>query len=211
MKKTIGFSLLFLCLILGQSADASLTLMTNADGQSVVYNDVSDTYWYPYLNQMPLLTYSQQLTFISNLNTPGNEYYGLNNWHMATNAEFQNEFSFTVMSNLNQIYETFRPTRIEEIAPGRYTYSWAGRVDTPYVAYRNTHLTWSYYMDTGNPIVQGSSQGYMDDEPMFGPGTPYYAAWVTADAPSAVPIPAAIWLFGPGLAGLIAIRRRIKK
>ena len=62
MKKTIGFSLLFLCLILGQSADASLTLMTNADGQSVVYNDVSNTYWYPYLNRMPGLTYSQQLT-----------------------------------------------------------------------------------------------------------------------------------------------------
>jgi hypothetical protein len=43
------------------------------------------------------------------------------------------------------------------------------------------------------------------------PGNELCVAMIVTDPPTSVPIPAAVWLLGSGLLGLVAIRRRFKK
>ena len=41
-------------------------------------------------------------------------------------------------------------------------------------------------------------------------GTPYTEVYNIAVTPSAIPVPAAVWLFGSGLLGLVGVARRRK-
>ncbi len=60
----------------------------------------------------------------------------------------------------------------------------------------NTFYAWTFYMNYG-------SQGYSGAK-----ANSYYAWAVQSGDVSAVPVPAAVWLFGSGLLGLIGVARR---
>ncbi len=72
----------------------------------------------------------------------------------------------------------------------RYSSYWSGSEDLFY-----SDLAWWFYPDNGN-------QGYWNK------GMQYYAWAVSPGNVAAVPVPAAAWLFGSGLIGLMGWRRR---
>ena len=71
-----------------------------------------------------------------------------------------------------------------------------------------------YFINDGGPIASGSAT--ITDTFMFSPNIPYSTGVVfgtgangnAAIAVSAVPVPAAVWLFGSGLIGLVGVARR---
>ena len=87
--------------------------------------------------------------------------------------------------------------------------------------------TWAYIYtnyEVGGSILRGA-YAYFDDNLIYDftniyQTTPWddtstnavraWAVWSNASSPSAVPVPAAAWLFGSGLVGLIGVARRKK-
>lgn len=120
--KTIKFILPMLFLIifgLTITAHAELHRMWSADFSAyVVYDDVADLVWMgdmttpdndtpgeAWLVPLNSLTYNAQISTISSLNIPGNEYFGLAGWHMATDNELD---SLVTQNDLSDIFLAIR-------------------------------------------------------------------------------------------------------
>ena len=74
------------------------------------------------------------------------------------------------------------------VRPGRWA-DWSG-VDAP-----NTNFTWVFYTDSGRQSYHIKNYGL-------------YGWAVRSGDVSAVPVPAAVWLFGSGLIGLLGLAKR---
>ena len=80
----------------------------------------------------------------------------------------------------------------------------------------NNGMSYGRYMDENNIEVNlgartsSGLQSYIHgtDHEWFSANDSYYCVFVVRETPSAVPIPAAIWLFGTGLIALLGIARR---
>jgi hypothetical protein len=81
MKKTFLCAVLCGVLVLGMggSAMAALINFMGGHGDRVVYDDLNDLYWYPYLTDFSGMTRAQQEAAIDTL-----EYAGSRDWRMAT-------------------------------------------------------------------------------------------------------------------------------
>jgi hypothetical protein len=60
---------------------------------------------------------------------------------------------------------------------------------------------------TGNNIAGGQNQSYLLGSAVFNGGV----LTITGNAAAPVPLPAAVWLFGSGLMGLVGVSRRRKQ
>ena len=116
-----GIIVLFTCIVvfgIFTNSSAALVELNNSTGHAV-FDDTTNQYWIWDLNMFENQSYTTQILNISNLNTPGNEYFGFQDWHMATYTEmgalWQNEArSITSSFNPNYVFSNLKEYR------GRY-------------------------------------------------------------------------------------------
>ena len=224
--------MLFLCtlLLLIGTHDvtvATLIQMTDIYGDVAVYEDTGGQYWYYDLGDSRNKTFSEQTSFIENLNV--SDYYGLDTWHLASQQEFNNLLASMDIYD-SDVDNHFLPT-ITSITP--YTRLYSGIIDqiivhtgTPAEPLGYTEHAVETFTATGSHgsashIVTfdtpGSSDYKRDDEPDL-----FVGAWITASGtptwpgpgtdPPAVPEPSTMLLLGAGLVGLAGFgRKKFKK
>lgn len=125
--------------------------------------------------------------------------YGFN---ITTHSELSNMF-YNVLGN-NAYYDTsgvetgcdakpyFCLTNTGPFSNLQFKYYWSATEYAP-----NTDTAWGFFMDTGGQLNGNKTSNL-------------YAWAVQTGDVNAVPVPAAAWLFGSGLLGLIGIARRKK-
>jgi hypothetical protein len=167
------------------TAQAGLSVLTSGLDK-VTYDSTANAYWYWNLADTTNETYAQQVTFATGLNA-GSGYFGLTNWHMASETEMAGLWT----NPAADIGGSFNPTETSpnKMWDGRYNYvpGWAG---TGWHSNANVTLkgvsSWGKDMDgsTVNDVWVYGSVG----------------AWITAsETPAPVPLPGALLLGSIGL------------
>jgi len=165
-------------------------------GGLAIYDPNKDITWLANANANGLMTWSQANTWATGLTIDG-----ISGWRLPTtdgssgySASYFNEMGFLFFAELggvagspittthNSNYDLF-----QNLLPNLY---WTGTEITLYPG-----TAWGFTFSTGNTG-------------MYGEGGGQYAMAIHAGDVSAVPIPAAMWLFGSGLLGLIGMARR---
>ncbi len=124
MKKMYCYSIAFLLFVLIGAGDATLIQMTNTQSHHVVYDDISKLYWYWDLSGFTEQTYAEQQNSIESLNSVGNGYFGLTNWHMANGTEM----NFLLTLSTDDIRNNFNKSQ-ERYDQGHEWHYWGGRYD----------------------------------------------------------------------------------
>ena len=112
-------------LAVGSIVQGELLRVDNGTGV-VVSDSETGLVWYADLSHFTVKSYEQQLGQIDNLNTDGDGYFGVTDWHMASLAEMQGLWSYPD----NEIRDSFYPSDVPVSAPnmrlwwGRY--EWTG-------------------------------------------------------------------------------------
>ncbi|MFH2066757.1 MAG: VPLPA-CTERM sorting domain-containing protein [Pseudomonadota bacterium] len=187
MKKLFIFLwAMLLVMEISVNSQAALIDLQNSSGH-VVYDDQSGKYWMWDLSAYTNMTYDEQISAISNMNAPGDLYYGLDAWHIADGADL------AIFSNYPaEAFEIFNPTWID----GNGNMSWLGRVGGD--GGGNDHVSIGVNYNDINGAYNIGIDIVSDDG-----SYELLGAWVT----TSVPIPGAIWLLGSGLIGLVGFRR----
>lgn len=108
---------------LASGSSASLSVLQNGAGQTVVLDSVNNEIWYWDLSAFADQTYSQQLADIQQLNLSA--YFGTTGWHLATPADMQPLWSLDSAT----IREEFNPTLV--LYSGTYEWHyWSGRFES---------------------------------------------------------------------------------
>ena len=203
----------------GACVFASITTTTNAaliDNGTYTTDTVSGLDWLD-LNQTINTTYSQ-----AKASQPG--------WHYATNVEVGNLFSKMFDgyydTNSSGSSDSTQGAYADQLEDTNLFIDLFGEIDTGPIT-----VAWGWYRGESNGIhvlgaarydVDYPADGHtVDDTIVFGPDYTNSSTPYPEDNPhvyigtylvrtSAVPVPAAVWLFGFGLLGLIGIARRKK-
>jgi len=204
---------------MGVSGAANAALVSRLGGQAVYDTDLNVT-WLADANYARtsgydadgLMTWSQAMTWASNLS-----YGGYTDWRLPTTAQpdptCSNQFNWTggvVSSGYNCTGSEMGHLFYTElgVTAGSSIFS---STDLDLALFTNVQSTsyWSsteYARDTNSAwifAVYNGSQGALNK------GFNYYYAWAVHSGDIAtVPVPAAAWLFGSGLFGLVGIARR---
>lgn len=181
---------------------AHAALVVQEDG--VVYDDVNNQYWIQDLSMFNSMTYSEQIAGIAALSESAFATYG--EWHMATADDIANLFTYTAI----EIYDAFEPALTNNrYYPGT---TWIGTEEVFYGRYdevsstgrhRRTDMLIQYDTSGTASYVRGKQLNTITDS-SYGSNI---GAWAVVNA-NAVPVPAAAWLLGAGVLGLVGIRRR---
>ncbi len=193
-SKFIGILLCLLALLFPMGTESHASLI-NIGGR-IIRGDISNQYWIQDTTLLTTMIYQKQLDLIQSWNTNG--IFGgisVGKWRMATVNDIE---TFEILYGGAELDSAFTPMLI-----------------TPTVIYSNGRTNEFEHGLWGDPIHYVSSLGFIESTY----GGLYYStefrlfdndrsgvvrACVTADP---VPVPAAVWLFGFGLAGLAAVRR----
>jgi len=208
MKRIAGIIISFFfypSLLLGD-----LIPMTSIDGtEKVVYDDASGLYWLGDQSAMLNKTLEQQKEAIIAMNSPGEEYFGMDNWMLAT-VDLVDTFTVKSIGGVvhgydnTAMYEAFGKTGEAPTYHGGsfalYDRFWA-RMGTPAIPGHSLHATFAEPDWVGRP--EYSPWGaplwpwYPDNVPKPGLG-----AWVVSPI-HVVPLPSAFLLgiMGLGIAG----------
>lgn len=177
---------------MGSVAQALLIGRVDSDGDHVVFDDQTEQYWIWDLSTFRQQTYAEQMDNIGVL-----DYYGITEWRMATLEDIQG-LSANGAENISAAFGESVPT------PSYYDSKLIGRYDE--VMSTQSHYKARVDLDwLGNPEGFSIDSGVVDDLE----GT-VIGAWVVADAGSQAPIPepGTFILLGPGILGLLVLRRK---
>jgi hypothetical protein len=180
-------------------AHATLSVVGNdGSGNQFIYDSDLNITWYDFTYKDPALTpitgttWARAVTWVESLNAGG-----VTGWRLPTTpGTSQSNDSEGEMGHLYYT-DMVRVGAGEAIAPFQHIIGgiyWYGTEVSS-----NTSRAWDFSFSAGN-------QGNYDKIDHY-----YYALAVHDGNVAAVPIPGAIFLIVPGLAGLVALRRRVKK
>jgi len=203
MKRILGILLLFIF----TSADAALINR----GGGFIYDDVLDITWTQNANINGLDTWDNQVAWAAGLSIvdtrPGAGGVTYSDWRLPTtlqpdascSTQFDPGGGFPLRgADLNctgsEMGHLFNVDGISSSTPGLFTnvqtFYWSGTEFAP-----NPTLAWNFGFSSGS---QGAGSKSVN---LF--------AWsVRPGDVSVVPVPAAVWLFGSGLIGLMGLARR---
>jgi len=189
-------------------------------GGQAYYNDIlkitlltdtnyaaTDTLSVPGINPTTgLMTWDTANLWIAALNADGGTgYLGINNWRLPS-VDVNGDDSVVTCngSNATACQDNEMGYLVWEEGISNFTPSPFTNIDSPFVYWSNTTFAantaqawWYNFNNAGaSPILK--NDGF---SPAF--------AWAVVDGDvSAVPVPAAVWLFGSGLIGLLGLARR---
>lgn len=192
-SSTIACAMVLILGSLGVASQAHALTMEVINGDSVVYDDENDRYWYWDLSAFTSLTYAQQASGIQQLNV--DEYFGMTTWHIATEPEMQELFRF----GTEEIRGTFNPS--QERYDGSYEWHyWTGRYDDAGTR-KAVQTAWGNFAfgpwDYAWPDLEGTRY---DDSLAL----PRLGAWVVTPEPATLPLV----IFGLGALSAAQRRRR---
>jgi len=156
---------------------------------------------YSVINANGTMNWIGALHWIDAMNT--SNHLGFNNWRLAETAQpdttcsAQNGTSFGYGCSNSEMGNLYNVEGITLATPGIFSNFqsggyWSGTEFAPFVDN-------AWFLDFGNGYQGATNKG-----------TGYYALAVRSGDVSAVPVPAAVWLFGSGLVGLVGLARRKK-
>ena len=194
-----------LVMVFGLSVSARATLIDMGDG--TIYDTDLQLSWLQNANTNGLMNWSQANTWADNLvfatfdnwrlpttlqpdatcsGQSGGDSYGYNCTGSEMGHLFYTELGGVARTSIatthNANYNLFQNVQSDSY--------WSGTVYAPYIYY-----VWSFDFYDGNQLMGIK-------------GNPFYAWAVRPGDVAAVPLPAATWLFGSGLLGLIGVARR---
>ncbi len=204
--------LLILLSVFGVVATAQATLLEVGDG--VVYDEVSDLYWYQDLTAFASRTYDEQILDIPDLTVADSnpdDVYSWGSWRMAEREEILglNDYLPHIIGGVFVPTYTETASGVEPVEDWDARYVDPGSVGDPDInqvgafrvyhrlPYHNNPESWSSYIDQAYPGYSGI----------------YMGAWVVSTPVSstpAVPEPTTLMLLCTGLVGLAFFRSRKK-
>lgn len=187
-------------------AIAALMILSTAQaalidrGEGFIYDDILDITWTQNANINGADTWDNQVAWADGYSQTHSVYGTFDDWRLASmDVNGDDTIAYCVSATealcqdneLGYLYDQYGVTAA---TPGLFTnvqsyYYWSGTEYAPV-----TGGAWLFGFDSG---VQGG--GSKDDD--------YYALAVRSGDVAAVPVPAAVWLFGSALAGLMGFRR----
>ena len=193
MNKFLGVLLFFLF------ASAQAALIDRGEG--FIYDDVLDVTWAQNANINDLMDWSTAVAWADGYSQTHSVYGTFDDWRLA-DMDVNGDDTIVNCSSAsealcrdNELGYLFYQNGITSSAPGLFTnvqsgYYWSGTEYAPF---------------TGGAWIVVFSDG---DQGSVSKDGNYYALAVRSGDVAAVPVPAAVWLFGSALAGLGWMRRR---
>lgn len=188
-------SLCFFC-ILGSQTNVALAAFVNV-GVGAVQDTESGLFWATNsTSNLANLSFDQQLAEIVLWNEEGR--YGSSEWRVATADDIATLWSYT-------------GEQIDRVFSDTWYYEWERSADWGMSGRIDTAQSWGF--NCGSWWDSSGDSGYGCEVPptsitslITTEATSSMGMWVVST--SYIPVPAAVWLFGSGLIGLIAVAKR---